>query len=60
MKEYLDSYDVFNIREFISVYGTGLNYGDFYIRNAIKENIEVRREKYLDLISMFFKIFKED
>jgi hypothetical protein len=51
--------DISILRKFVEEYDNGNGYGDHYLLEETKEVIESNREKYLELINLFFKIFGE-
>jgi len=57
LKQHLQTFDINPLRELLTTYGDGMNYGDHHIQKKISTQVNQQRQKYLELISLFFKIF---
>ncbi len=57
LDNFLKGFDICEIREKTLAYKNGLEYGDHIIEANIKSLVNKNREKYNELIKIFFQIF---
>lgn len=60
LEEYMDSFDLKDLRKLLIDHNNGLSIGDHYIEIKINKIIDQDRDKYNDLIIKFFRLFGEE
>lgn len=60
IKSFLKQYQIQDLRSLVNSYGFGKEYGDYIAEINIKQIINSKREDYLELIRVFFRIFGEE
>lgn len=60
LSNYLNTFSLEQLRSFVENYGGGKEYGDALTESNIRSRVGKYREKYLDLIKLFFQIFEEE
>jgi len=57
LNQYLNNFQIENLRSLIEKYGDGKEFGSYYIGERIKDITNKQRDKLNNLIELFFKVF---
>lgn len=60
LSNYLDSFQIENLRCLIEQYGDGESFGDYYTREKIFDFVNKERNKMDQMINLFFRVFGEE
>lgn len=60
IEEYLNRFEMDNLRKLFMEYHNGDNVCDYYIGIDIVDHVLGKRKDYLDLVRLFFEVFEEE